>query len=103
MYAFLRANGGAAAKSRVIEEGMRFVPAGPANREGTRKRLADARYRNYGVEGELRNTDSLSLFRAGANKLVCNSLYYERKAGRIREFEGPDGRPWLGVVEPATE
>lgn len=77
---------------------MRHVPSGVAYRVGHQKRTADSAYRNFGVAGELRSKDATSLVRAGANKLVCNSLYYERKAGRLEEFVGPDGTKWLRLA-----
>jgi hypothetical protein len=98
MRRYLEERGGAAPKSAVIEEGMRHVPGGMAYRVGFQKRALDSAYRNYGVEGELRKTDTTSLVRAGANKIVCNSLYYERKARRVEEFDGPDGTKWLRLV-----
>jgi hypothetical protein len=98
MRRFLEARGGAAPKAAVIEEGMRHVPGGLAYRVGWQKRRIDSAYRNFGVHGELRKQDATTLIRAGANKLVCNSLYYERKAGRLEEFQGSDGTPWLKIV-----
>jgi hypothetical protein len=98
MRRFLEDRGGAAPKAAVIEEGMRHVPGGLAYRVGWQKRTNDSSYRNFGVEGELRKTDRTTLVRAGANKIVCNSLYYERKAGRLEEFAGADGTKWLRIV-----
>jgi hypothetical protein len=98
MLRYLEEKGGEAPKSAVIEEGMRHVPGGMAYRVGFQKRGLDSAYRNFGVQGELRKSDRTSLIRAGANKIVCNSLYYERKAGRIEEFDGPDGTKWLRLV-----
>lgn len=98
MHRFLQERGGAAPKTAVIEEGMRHVPSGVAYRVGHQKRTADSAYRNFGVSGELRSKDATALVRAGANKLVCNSLYYERKAGRLEEFVGPDGTKWLRLA-----
>jgi hypothetical protein len=95
MYRFLEQRGGGAPKSAVIEEGMRHVPGGVAYRVGHQKRTADSAYRNFGVPGDLRSKDAAALVRAGANKIVCNALYYERRAGRIEEFVGPDGTKWL--------
>jgi hypothetical protein len=95
---FLEERGGAAPKAAVIEEGMRHVPGGMAFRVGWQKRKIDSAYRNFGVQGELRQGDRTTLVRAGANKIVCNSLYYERKAGRIEEFLGADGAKWLRLV-----
>jgi hypothetical protein len=104
MYAFLREQGGEALQSRVIEEGMRYVPGGAAYREGLAKRLTDSRYRNFGVEGQLTKQDSLSLVRAGQNRIVTKSLYYERKSERLERFIGPDGQPWLRLKsEPKTD
>lgn len=99
IYRFLEERGGAAPKSAVIEEGMRHVPAGVAYRVGHQKRTLDSAYRNFGVAGALLSKDAAALVRAGANKIVCNSLYYERKAGRIEEFEGSDGTKWLRVCD----
>jgi hypothetical protein len=98
IYRFLEERGGAAPKSAVIEEGMRHVPGGVAYRVGHQKRAADSAYRNFGVSGDLRSKDAAALVRAGANKIVCNSLYYERKARRIEEFDGPDSTKWLRIV-----
>jgi hypothetical protein len=95
IYRFLDERGGSAPKSAVIEEGMRHVPGGVAYRVGHQKRTADSAYRNFGVPGDLRSKDAAALVRAGANKIVCNALYYERRAGRLEEFEGPDGTKWL--------
>lgn len=103
MYRFLEQRGGSAPKSAVIEEGMRHVSGGVAYRVGWQKRSIDSSYRNFGVERELRKTDSTTLVRAGANKIVCNSLYYERKAGRLEEYEGPDGQKWLCVIHKSSE
>ena len=99
IYRFLDQRGGSAPKSAVIEEGMRHVPAGVAYRVGHQKRTADSAYRNFGVPRDLRSKDAAALVRAGANKIVCNSLYYERKAGRIEEIDGPDGTKWLRIVD----
>lgn len=98
MYAFLRRRGGSAPRSAVIEEGMRHVPRGLAFRVGLQKRTNDSRYRNFGVEEELTKKDAATLVRAGANKVVCNSLYYERKAGNLAAFEAPDGTMWLKIA-----
>ena len=98
MRRFLEQRGGSASKSAVIEEGMRHVPGGMAYRVGWQKRTNDSAYRNFGVKGELRSDDVTSLVRAGANKIVCNSLYYERKAGRLEEFLASDGTKWLRIV-----
>lgn len=98
MRRFLEQKGGKAPKTAVIEEGMRHVPGGVAYRVGWQKRTNDSAYRNYGVKSDLRKTDVTTLVRAGANKIVCNSLYYERKAGRVEEFDGPDGTPWLKIM-----
>jgi hypothetical protein len=98
IYRFLEERGGAAPKSAVIEEGMRHVPAGVAYRVGHQKRTLDSAHRNFGVAGELRSKDAAALVRAGANKIVCNSLYYERKAGRLEEFVGADGTNWLRLA-----
>jgi hypothetical protein len=95
MHRFLVARGGAAPKSAVIEEGMRHVPGGLAYRVGWQKRSLDSAYRNFGVKADLRKKDATTLVRAGANKIVCNSLYYERRARRLEEFIGPDGHKWL--------
>lgn len=97
MRKYLEELGGSAPKSAVIEQGMRYVPGGVAYRVGSQKRLNDSAYRNFGVKGELRVNDENALVRAGANKIVCNSLYYERKAGRLEEFPGPDGTSWLRI------
>lgn len=98
MRRFLEERGGAAPKAAVIEEGMRHVPGGMAYRVGWQKRKNDSAYRNFGVQGELQKTDRATLIRAGANKIVCNSLYYERKAGRVEEFTEADGTKWLRIV-----
>ena len=98
MHRFLEERGGEAPKSAVIEEGMRHVPGGMAYRVGWQKRTLDSAHRNFGVAGELRKQDITTLVRAGANKIVCNSLYYERKARRIEEFTGADGTTWLRLV-----
>jgi hypothetical protein len=79
----------------VIEEGMRHVPRGLAYRVGLQKRMNDSKYRNFGVAGELARHDPATLVRAGANKVVCNSLYYERKAGHLSAYRGADGTTWL--------
>jgi hypothetical protein len=98
MRRFLEEREGAASKAAVIEEGMRHVPGGMAFRVGWQKRTNDSAYRNFGVKAELQKTDRATLIRAGANKVVCNSLYYERKSGRIEEFTGTDGAKWLRLV-----
>jgi hypothetical protein len=78
---------------------MRYVPAGPAFRVGLQKRRADSSYRNFGAAGEPRSDDEAALVRAGANKMVCNALYHERKAGRLVEFTGADAKPWLKMSD----
>lgn len=95
MHHYLDARGGAAPRSAVIEEGMRHVPGGLAYRVGHQKRTIDSGHRNFGVRTEPAKNDAATLRRAGANKIVCNALYYERRAGRIEQFTGPDGTPWL--------
>ena len=100
MHHYLEEHGGAASRSAVIEEGMRHVPAGMAYRVGHQKRTIDSGHRNFGVRTGPKKTDAATLRRAGANKIVCDSLYYERKAGRIEPFVGPDGTPWLRLVHP---
>ena len=97
MYAFLRRHGGAAPRAAVIEEGMRHVPRGLAYRVGLQKRTNDSKYRNFGVAEELAKGDPATLVRAGANKVVCNSLYYERKAGHLAVYRVRDGTTWLKI------
>jgi hypothetical protein len=99
MHRYLLDRGGAAPRSAVIEEGMRHVPGGMAYRVGYQKRANDGAHRNFGVPTEPTKKDAATLRRAGANKIVCNSLYYERRAKRIEQFDGPDGTPWLRLVD----
>ncbi len=99
MHRYLEDRGGAAPRSAVIEEGMRHVPGAMAYRVGHQKRSIDSGHRNFGVRTEPTKKDVASLRRAGANKIVCNSLYYERRAKRIEQFDGPDGTPWLRLVD----
>lgn len=97
MYAFLRRRGGKAPRAAVIEEGMRHVPRGLAYRVGLQKRKNDSKYRNFGIAEKLAKEDPTTLVRAGANKVICNSLYYERKAGHLAAFETSDGTTWLKI------
>jgi hypothetical protein len=99
MHRYLAERGGSAPRTAVIEEGMRHVPGGMAFRVGHQKRTIDSGHRNFGVRSEPTTKDAASLRRAGANKVVCNSLYYERKAKRIEQFDGPDGTPWLRLID----
>ena len=99
IHRYLRERGGSAPRSAVIEEGMRHVPGAMVYRVGHQKRSIDSGHRNFGVRIEPTKKDTASLRRAGANKIVCNSLYYERKANRIEQFDGPDGTPWLRLVD----
>jgi hypothetical protein len=71
---------------------MRFVPPGPAWREGTAKRKTDARYR--GAPDEVRDMENLRVIRTGSKRIVLKAIYHECKTGRLEKFER-EGRPWI--------
>lgn len=74
-----------------VEEGMRYVPAGPAWREGAAKRRTDARYRNFGVDVEVDLSDTSALVRTGAQRIVLEAIRQEVLMGRFERLER-DGR-----------
>ena len=76
----------------VSEHGMRFVPPGPAWREGMAKRKTDATYR--GASDEVRPLENIRVIRTGSKRIVLKAIYYECKAGRLTKFER-EGRTWL--------
>jgi hypothetical protein len=71
---------------------MRFVPPGPAWREGTAKRKTDARYR--GSPDDVKPLENDRVIRTGSKRIVLKALYHEVKLGRVERFE-KDGRTWL--------
>jgi len=97
MFKFLRAKPGHEAPLRVVvEHGMRFVPAGPASREGTLKRKRDANYR--GSSDELNVLENQRVVRNGARRFVLKALHYESNvSGRMEKFER-DGRRWVRLA-----
>jgi hypothetical protein len=77
----------------VSEHGMRFVPPGPAWREGMAKRKTDAVYRGASSE-EVRSLENIRVIRTGSKRIVLKAIYYECKAGRLAKFER-EGRTWV--------
>lgn len=93
MRQFLNAKpSGEAPLRQVAEHGMRFVPPGPAWREGTAKRKTDARYR--GADDEVSGLENERVIRNGSKRIVLRALYHETKVGRMTKFER-DGRKWI--------
>jgi hypothetical protein len=96
IYEFLEKQPDGAAPLRVVaEHAMRFVPPGPAWREGEAKRQTDARYR--GQDQALPDPDKLRVVRTGQKRIILKQIYAERKAGRLEKFV-QSGRDWLRVV-----
>jgi hypothetical protein len=97
MHKFLRDKPGMEAPQRLVKEhGMRFVPPGPAWREGTAKRKTDARYR--GGDEAVPALENLRVVRNGSARIVLKALWYEvNKAGTMEKFER-DGRTWLRTL-----
>jgi hypothetical protein len=97
MFKFLRGRPGQEAPMRlVVEHGMRFVPAGPASREGTAKRRRDAHYRGSG--DELAALENQRVVRVGSRRFVLKALHYEANvSGRMKKFQR-DGRRWVKLV-----
>jgi hypothetical protein len=97
MYEYLEARADAAAPLRQLTEfAMRFVPAGPAWREGAAKRQTDARYR--GSEGGSDLAERHRVVRTGSKRIVLKALHYETKAGRMQKFEH-GGRTWVRLSQ----
>jgi hypothetical protein len=86
----------AAPLRQVAEHAMKFVPPGPASREGMAKRKTDARYR--GSSKELSELENRRVVRNGQKRIILKHVYHERKVGRLEKFER-DGRDWLRVKE----
>ena len=98
MFKFLRARPAHEAPfTLVVEHGMRFVPAGPASREGTAKRRRDAHYRGSGEE--LSSLENQRVVRGGSRRFVLKALHYEANvSGRMEKFER-DGRRWVRLAK----
>jgi hypothetical protein len=97
MHNFLRLQPAMEAPQRLVKEhGMRFVPPGPAWREGTEKRKTDARYR--GATEEVSKLENLRVVRNGSARIVLKAIWYEvNKAKTMEKFER-DGRTWLRAI-----
>jgi hypothetical protein len=85
---------------QLTEHAMRFVPAGPAWREGIAKRQTDARYRGTRAE-DLDSSDKHRVVRTGSKRIVLKAIHYEVKSRRMEKFD-QSGRTWVRLTQEET-